>query len=105
MLIEPLLDDLLILLREIAAHAKRVGSRANQPLRSVKRSLKVLQVVNVLKILHERLLLELLCRLMAELAILERGLQTQQSARTLRSAFDCSWSQTAHPRAATAHLV
>ena len=73
-------DDLLVLLREITARTKRIGPRANQPLRLVKMSLKVLQVVNVVQSLHERLLLEPLCRFLTELAILESGLQTQQSA-------------------------
>ena len=78
MLVEPLPDDLLVLIGEIAAvHAKRVGPRANQPLRFFKVSLKVLQVVNVVQVLHERLLLEQMSRFLAELAILERGLQTQ----------------------------
>lgn len=39
-------------------------------------SLKVLQVVNVVQSLHERMLLEPLCRFLTELAILEIGLQT-----------------------------
>lgn len=73
-------DDLLVLLREITARTKRIGPRANQPLRLVKMSLKVLKVVNIFQSLHERLLLKPLSRFLTELAILESGLQTQQSA-------------------------